>query len=723
MTLSISGRHPGPITWLVQLAILFGAPVAGQAQNKTASPDYSPIISEFRASIPKLMSQQKVPGLAVVVVDNKGILWLEGFGYTDDDRKIAITPDTLFSVQSMSKNFTAAAVLVAVQDGLLDLDTPIKQYLPGFTVKSRFDTHPEEKITLRLLLSHRAGFTHEAPVGNNYDRDARSFEQHIRSISQTWLRFPIGQRYSYSNLGVDLAGYIVQVRSGMPFQQYVKHKVLGPIGMTSSSFDMEYISRSTQRAVGHSELAQEALEVPMIPAGGLYTNARELGRYVQFHLNGGKVNGTPIVEEQLLRQMYQIPSPLPGQTDGYGLGLGIELSHGTICLDHGGGGFGFLSKMIWYPEFGLGIGMLTNSSTHNFQNKLPNQILDRFIAAKLGRIPPEKTNSVDSATKVVDVPPARQGLLTGQYLYNRGGYMFLVFNQNRLGVEAPKFVPVVWTSEDEGYTPLDGVPYSYRFFRNSDGSPSYLVRMYDGEFLNYNVGPGDHPGAYNPEWDRYVGKYRLTIGGEAVGFVNVHKQNGELFLDYMKLEELQPGLFFTSHGETLDFRSTTPTWMNIQVGKVSIPVAPKAALVVCGLVFLSALVIWPILLLMRLIRARRKGSFDKRPIALEGVARFAAWLLALLNVALLYEFLTTLSFLIHFGFPWSTRLDWDAKVLYVALWMSPALALVVLAIALAVWKKASWSRLERLHYLLVTIAAVFVSAVFLAWNLPKLPPF
>jgi CubicO group peptidase (beta-lactamase class C family) len=721
MELSILGRHSWPITGLVVLAILFDAPGAGQAQNKAASPDYSPIIRGFRASIPKLMREQKVPGLAVVVVDNKATLWLEGFGYTDDDRKIAVTPDTLFSVQSMSKNFTAAAVLVAVQDGLLDLDTPIKQYLPGFTVNSRFDAHPEEKITLRLLLSHRAGFTHEAPVGNNYDRDSGSFEQHIRSISQTWLRFPVGQRYSYSNLGVDLAGYILQVRSGMPFQHYVKEKVLDPIGMTSSSFDMEYIRRSTQRAVGHSELAHEALEIPMIPAGGLYTNARELGQYVQFHLNGGKVNDRPIIEEQLLRQMYQIPSPLPGQTNGYGFGIAIGPSHGTICLDHGGGGFGFLSKMIWYPEFGLGIGMLTNSSTHHFQSELPNQILDRFIAAKLGRMPPERTNSVDSATKVVDVQPARQSLLTGQYLYNRGGYMFLVFNQNRLGVETPQFVPVVWTSEDEGYTPLEGVPYCYRFFRKADGSPSYLVRMYNGEFLNYNAGPGDHPGPYKPEWDRYVGKYRLNIHGEAVGFVDVHKQNGGLFLDYMKLEELQPGLFFTSHGETLDFRGVTPTWTNIQVEKVSIPVALKAVLVVCGLVFVSALVIWPIMLLMRLIRARGKGNFDKRPRALEVVARLAAWLLAVLDVALLYEFLTRLSFLIHFGTPWSTRLDADAKVLYVALLVNPALALVVLAITLAVWKRASWSQLERFHYSLVTMAGVFVSAVFLAWKLSKLP--
>ena len=89
--------------------------------------------------------------------------------------------------------------------------------------------------------------------------------------------------------------------------------------------------------------------------------------------------------------------------------------------------------------------------------------------------------------------------------------------------------------------------------------------MYDGEFLDYNVGPGDGPGPYKPEWDRYVGKYRLKICGQPAGFVDIRKQNGGFFLDYMKLEELELGLFFTNHGEALDFRGATPTWKNLQL--------------------------------------------------------------------------------------------------------------------------------------------------------------
>ncbi|HZW04005.1 MAG TPA: serine hydrolase domain-containing protein, partial [Anaerolineaceae bacterium] len=147
------------------------------------------VIAKYRQQIPQRMEQENVPGLAIVVVDDQGILWAEGFGYTDTDKKTPITPETLFSIQSMSKSFTATAAMFAAQDGLVDLDAPITTYLPDFRVNSIFEEHPEQKITLRMLLSHTAGFAHEAPYGGNFDHPDFSFEKHIASISDTWLKF------------------------------------------------------------------------------------------------------------------------------------------------------------------------------------------------------------------------------------------------------------------------------------------------------------------------------------------------------------------------------------------------------------------------------------------------------------------------------------------------------------------------------------------------------
>jgi len=493
-------------------------PAAVQAAPTNSLPDYSAIIGDFRASIPKLMRAENVPGVSIAVVDRERVLWIESFGYTDDDHRCAVTPNTVFSVQSMSKNFTSAAVLAAVQEGLVDLDTPIKEYLPGFSVNSRYDAHPEEKITLRMLLSHHAGFTHEAPVGNNYDGDAASFEQHIASISGTWLRFPVGQLYSYSNLGVDLAGYILQVRSGMPFAQYVKQKVFDRAGMTASTFDMKVIRANHSRAIGHSSLPKETPEVPMVPSGGLYTSAMDLARWVQLQLNAGKAGGSSVVHEDLMRAMATIQFRLPRQTAGYGFGIAAARRHGMNILSHGGGGFGFLSTMTWYPEAGIGIGMLTNSY-HSFQFSLPNDVLDRFVEAGLGHKLPDDDKPQDAPGQSVSVPMERLRKYAGEYFYNRGGSFVLSLQGGKLGfVDGKQFVPMTWASENEGYMPIFGGRFFFRFEKGADGQAPYAVRLNDGECLDYNSGPTDPAGPNRTaEWSPFLGKYGFEVRGQGVG--------------------------------------------------------------------------------------------------------------------------------------------------------------------------------------------------------------
>jgi CubicO group peptidase (beta-lactamase class C family) len=323
------------------------------------SPEMGQVIDAHRAAIVEKMRKNKIPGVSVALVDRERILWAAGFGYTDTDKKTSVTPETIFSIQSMSKTFTATAVLFAVQDGLLDLDAPITRYLPEFTVNSRFEEHPERKITLRHLLSHTVGFTHEAPIGNNFDTASPSFEEHVRSISQSWLKFPVGAKSSYSNLGVDLAGYSVQRVSKKPLAHYMREKIFAPLDMPNSSIDMDAINANPHRAIGHtSGIKRIPVEVPMVAAGGVYTNATELCRFVQFHLNRGRVGSTRLLDERLLDRMY-------GRPAGLTLGLGRGDKHDSYFLMHGGGGFGFLSLMIWYPEYGIGAVELTNSASHS----------------------------------------------------------------------------------------------------------------------------------------------------------------------------------------------------------------------------------------------------------------------------------------------------------------------------------------------------------------------
>ena len=156
-------------------------PQTGCFKRVGVSPKIVTAIDEFRASMPAIMQKGKIPGCAFALVDKEGIVWTEGFGYADCERKTLVTPDTLFCLQSVSKTLTAIAVLLAAQEGLVDLDEPITMYLPDFKVNSRYEKHPEQKMTLRYLLSHTAGFPRETTMGN-FAEPTGSFDKRVRSI-------------------------------------------------------------------------------------------------------------------------------------------------------------------------------------------------------------------------------------------------------------------------------------------------------------------------------------------------------------------------------------------------------------------------------------------------------------------------------------------------------------------------------------------------------------
>jgi CubicO group peptidase (beta-lactamase class C family) len=470
--------------------------------------DYRDILDPYRESIPAVMKAHKIPGFSIAVLDREGILWTAGFGRTGK-RDRPVTPDTVFSIQSMSKTFTATAVMIAVQDGLVDLDAPITKYLPGFSVNSRFEEFPQDKMTLRHLLTHTAGFTHEAPVGNNADTRYRSFEEHIHSIRQTWLRNRVGEKHNYSNLGIDMAAYVLRYTSGHSFEQYMKQRVFDPLGMPNSSVDYDFVERHPNRARGHIPFVREVpLAIPMVAAGGVYTTARELSNFVRFHLNRGTLDEQVILEPHLIDAMYTT-SPI---SKGYGLGIAVGEKHGTYYLNHGGGGFGFLTVMTWYPEYGIGCVALTNSVTHDSQHiKIADAILARLIEEEV------VTKDTSGA-----IPPAAQ----------------LIGRDTKL---------TALPAADVVHTPTPYKPQWKRYAR--------MYRMHTGGF---KISP--------------LASIALALGACPGDIkLTVEEKNGFLCIGDEKLEEHKPGLFFTPSGEVLDFRGAIPTWRNMKMDTPLLP--------------------------------------------------------------------------------------------------------------------------------------------------------
>jgi CubicO group peptidase (beta-lactamase class C family) len=492
-------------TWL--LAVILGQLTVPACESGHSTEDF---FSGSAYSLLKFKKSRKVPGLAYALFDRYDTLFTSCMGTSslgsDIDR------NTLFSLQSISKNMTALAVMKAVQEGLLDLDVPISIYLPSFSVQSCFDSVPEDLITLRMLLSHTAGFTHEAPVGNNYDFTPCRPEEHLLSIRETWLKFPPGTAYAYSNLGFDLASAIVEEAAGIGFSQYLKTELFQPLGMTLTTNNDQEVLQTRNRTDGKiPDINTRHYSIPLPGSGATYSNLSDMIRYTQMLMNYGEGAQGALLDKGGILDMCTI------RKQNYGLGTYINTQDHIWYVNHNGGGFGFSATLLWLPEYGLGSVLLCNKAENTFD--ICMSLMQDYIAAENLEKDPDVTAEFEALN------PAVQGAVT--------------------------------EPEDPSET---GDPMDIRTDRNCDcetwyrpewekylGEYSVLLRGMDLKWyarLAQKLGLG-----YQQFWIDQEDQVMTTSGftGESV------------------LREYRPGLFFTDDYEVLDLRGEQKTFRNIRV--------------------------------------------------------------------------------------------------------------------------------------------------------------
>jgi len=518
--------------------------------------------------LPDELSARGVPGAAAVVVDRNGVVSQETWGTTGLPASKPVTADTIFCIRSVSKSVTALAVLFAVQEGLVDLDIPITEYLEDFTINSRFEKNPELQITLRHMLSHWASFAHDPPFG--IDLEQRDyFRAYIDRISDTWLRFPVGYRHEYSNYGYDLAGHILEQRSGMKFADYLQEKIFEPLDMTDSTFDLHVAEQSSKRAVGHRRTSEMSVHFPEIASGGMYSSIRDMGKLAMFHLNGAVIDGRRLLREDLMEQYHSIQFAQGDQRTGYTLGLIREPVGSTVSLYHEGGGRGYASHMMLYPELGVGAVLLTNLEYHGLTGVSGRKVMNAPILAEFA-VDVSDDTTIEEHGQIPTDAPAVEAVL-GRYGDSPSISVGIDNGQLGLRDEGGVFDPLVLFEDDgELLGRLSGT-MEVRFLRPFRGRPGSMmlvnrkVANRNNHYRDYNDSPDDPVGPNKPEWGAYIGTYDVTWEDEAESTVEVEVRNGYLYFRDGKSEEHEPGLFFLYDGNVIDFRSEPPTFANQKI--------------------------------------------------------------------------------------------------------------------------------------------------------------
>lgn len=321
-----------------------------------------------------------VPGLAYgIVVDGK-LATAGGMGVQNVGDQTPVTPDSVFRIASMSKSFTAMAVMKLRDDGKVRLDNPVKDYVPELA-DLPYPTRDSAPITVRQLLTMSGGFPQDDPWA---DRQLDMPESQFSKLMKNGISFsnPPGIKFEYSNYGYAILGRVVTNASGMPHQTFIKQNILDPLGMTSSTFDIKAVSRE-RLAMGYRREQNEWIEeTPLADGafasmGGLFTTISDFARYMAFLLSAfpsrdddesGPVRRSSVREMQQPWQHRIVasgrPSPdLPAlvQSDGYGYGLvtGMDSVLG-YSVAHGGGlpGYGTFYRLL--PDCNIGIVAFTN---------------------------------------------------------------------------------------------------------------------------------------------------------------------------------------------------------------------------------------------------------------------------------------------------------------------------------------------------------------------------
>jgi len=358
------------------------------AQTVATKPDVDAVFARY---------SKTTPGCAVGVATDGTPVLARGYGMADLEHDVPITADTIFEAGSVSKQFTAAAILLLVRDGKLSLDDPVRTYIPELPDYGK-------PLLIRHMLNHTSGLRDWGSVASisGWPRTTRVHtHDHVLEIvsQQQALNFPPGARWSYSNTGFNLAAIIVSRVSGQPFPEFTRDRIFKPLGMAHTSWRDDYTRIVKNRAVAYDEDRNHAGEYKTdMPFENVYGNGGLLttvGDLLKWNENFTK----PIVGDRALVERQQQPGQFnDGRTHGYALGLFVGTRGGEREVYHSGSTAGYSAFLTRFPDRKLSVAVLCNLATN--ATALAHNVSDQYLGIKVPGPKPSHTLTDDEIARI-----------------------------------------------------------------------------------------------------------------------------------------------------------------------------------------------------------------------------------------------------------------------------------------------------------------------------------
>ncbi|HEY5910849.1 MAG TPA: serine hydrolase domain-containing protein [Verrucomicrobiae bacterium] len=504
-----------PGHWLLSFLVV-GVPVALSA----GAPPGERVDQAFRE-----WNKPGVPGVSVAVIQHGQIVYEKGFGVANLEYDIPVSPQTIFHVASVSKQFTAMALVLLELDGKLSLDDDARKYLPELPDYGY-------KLTIRQLLQHTSGIRDQwqtlALAGWRLD-DVITQDQILRLLfRQKELNFPAGTRHLYSNGGYTLAAEIVARVSGKPLPAFCEERIFRPLGMEHTHFHLDHRRIVPGRAYSYEKTGEVYQALPLnyanVGATSLFTTASDLVKWLD-NFRTAKVGGRAGVD-----RLQQCGVLADGQKIDYALGVALGDYRGLKTVSHGGGDAGYRSFVLWFPDHELGVAVLSGLASFN-SGRTAQQVAEVFLEDKMT---PKAAPAKTAARKVIPLETNVLNQYVGHYRLDAGLEADVVLDETKLFAQIPgqwsyELKPVgtnrFWVEELGGeveVSPKSNGVYAIKFTQSGTGMNGERVSLEPAGAPDLSP----YEGVY---WsDELETQYTLKLKGPKL--VAVHAHHGEISL-------------------------------------------------------------------------------------------------------------------------------------------------------------------------------------------------
>lgn len=364
------------------------SPKAAQTRDKAHPKDS---FSDLDTAFARLLKDWHAAGFAVAVVEKNKVIYSKGFGYRDLDNKLPVTAHTEFAIGSCTKAFTSSLVGMLDQEGLLDIDKPVRSYLPELKF---YNEAMNSTITLRDMMCHRTGLPRHDYAWYLFNSGTR--DSLIRRIQYLEPTAGVREKWQYNNFMFMAQGMVVQKVTSNSWESNLKERILGPLGMTETNTSVNELQKAAEPAVGYGvkrdsiiqKLDYHSLE-NIAPAGAINSTVTDMAAWVNTWINGGKYNGKQIIPANYVGQAISAQMVSGGGVpdkespdiyfSNYGFGWSLASYRGHYRVEHGGNIDGFSASVCLFPSDSIGIVVLSNQNGSQVPSIVRNLIADRLL--------------------------------------------------------------------------------------------------------------------------------------------------------------------------------------------------------------------------------------------------------------------------------------------------------------------------------------------------------